>query len=104
MSIDLSKIDLNKLQGDVSGILQGALDGVVEGAKEDLKDYAAAIAKDMLQAQLAGNDEVKAQLLDQLKVLAEINRIRVEAHAWVVVEKVVKVLFSAITAGALAVL
>lgn len=102
--MDLTKIDLGKLQEDVKPVLASALSGIVEGAKEDIQQFAGEIGKDMLHAQLAGDDALVAQLLDQLEVLAEINRVRVEAHAWVVVKKVVSAVFSAVAAGALAVL
>ena len=102
--MDLSKLDLDRLKSDLTDALSDGLADLVDGAKDDIKAYASDISKDMLEAHMTGQVEVKEQLMDQLKVLAEINRVRVENHTWVVVRKVVEVAFKAATAGALSVL
>ena len=102
--MDLSKLDLDRLKGDLTDALSDGLSDLVDGAKEDIKAFAKDISRDMLEAHLTGETEVKAQLMAQLKVLAEINRVRVENHAWIVVRKVVETAFRAAAAGAFAVL
>lgn len=102
--MDLSRIDLDRLKADLTDALSDGLADLVDGAKQDIKDYASDISKNMLEAHLTGQGEIKEQLMNQLKVLAEINRVRVENHAWIVVRKVVETAFRAATAGALAVL
>lgn len=104
MSTLFEKFDTDKLKTEIGGTLAQGLAGVVEGAAEDLRAFGLSIAGDLLEARLTGDARSEAALIDQLKVLAEINRIRVEAKMWIVAEKIVKVVFSAVLATALAAL
>lgn len=101
--MDLSKLDLERLKQDVAGTLSDALADLLEGAHDDMQRYAEAISRDALEAHLTGQEEIQAQLLDQLKLLAEIHRIRVENHTWTVVASVTRAVFRAALAGALSV-
>lgn len=102
--LDLSRLDLERLKGDVAPLLAEALEGLVHGAKADVEAYAKQITDELLAATLTGDREAEAQLLDQLKLLAEINRLRVENHALTVVGRVTRMVFKAATAGAVAAL
>jgi len=104
MSLDLSKFDLVKLKKDVSAALADGISDLVEGSKEDVKLFTDAITKDMLEASLTGRTDLLTTLLDQLKVVGEMNRVRVENHTWIVVHKVIKAILEAAAAGALAAL
>jgi len=96
------KINLDSLKEGVSDSIAEGLQGLVEGAKEDLKEFAKAISEDLLEAHLEGDVDLQGQLADQVKILAEINRVRVEAHVWVVVQKIAKVAIQAAAKGAAA--
>lgn len=99
MSIDIEKLALHKLKGEVGDLLGETFQEVLEGAKDDLKKFGKAIAEGLLEASLGGDEDREDQLLDQLKVLAEINRIRLEGHAWVTAKAVVKMVFKAVVVG-----
>jgi len=103
-SLDLSKLDLNRLEADITGALANGLSDLVQGTAADLQKFAAAITNDMLEAQLTGNQVVVDVVLAQLSVIAEINRVRVENHTWIVVQSVTKAIFAAAIAGAASVL
>ncbi len=104
MSLDRTKFDVERLKKDIgSAITDGILD-LVEGSKEDVEKFAQQIAWDMLEAQFEGEPEIQDQLLDQLKILGEINRVRVENHTWIVVFKVVRAILEAVVATAVAAL
>lgn len=98
--IDLKNVDLDRLKGDVTGALVDGISDLVEGTREDIESYASDISRDLLEAQFSGEDHLNAVLLDQLRVLAEINRVRVENHTLVVVANVVKAILKAAVAGA----
>ena len=55
-----------------------------------------------MEAQILGDEALKAQLADQLMLLAEINNIRLRNSTWLVVGTVVSSLTRAVVAGALA--
>lgn len=101
--MDFDKLDLDRLKNDVAEALSDGIQDLVEGAKDDVKRFAQEIAKDLLDAKLAGDHEGVEQLLDQLLVLAEINRVRAENHVWVVVRRIAKVAIQAAVAGVLSV-
>lgn len=101
--MDLTRIDFDRLKEDLGRTLADGLMDLVDGAQDDVQAFASDISRDLLLAGLQGNLKVQAQLLDQLKILAEINRVRVENHAWVVVGKIARVAIEAAVAGAAAV-
>lgn len=104
MSIDLKRIQLDRLQKDIGFILADGIEEFVVGAKEDVRKFALAIARDLLEVHLMGNDLLKGQLIDQLKVLAEIHRIQTANLVWDVVGTITQVIFKAALAGALSVM
>ena len=74
-------LDFNGLKDAAVQIMTQQLAGVVEGANEDLQTYVQQILNDGVEASATGNTAVLQQLLDQSKVVAEINRLRVAAGA-----------------------
>lgn len=78
-----------------------ALKGLVDGAQEDLKTYGKAIAKDMVAAVRDNRPEIQSELREQLKVLAEIHRIRLVGTTW---DFVVERLFQLVKVARLALL
>lgn len=104
MSFDLTKVDIDRLKADVSDALAGALIDLVEGAEKDVKAYASQISMDLLEAHMIGNAAITARLLDQLKILAEINRVRITNTTWAVITSVTKAIFAAAVSGVISVL
>lgn len=104
MSLDLSKLNMNRLKADITGALANGLVDLVTGSAADVQKFAAAITDDGLEAALLGREDLLELLMDQLKVIGEINRVRAENHTWIVVQSVTKAIFSAAVAGAISVL
>lgn len=99
-------LDLGQLKKDLGPVLTDALSDVLEGSRSDLEKFGQGIAQDLLSISTVldqkWSEERTAQLLDQMKVLAEINRIRAEAAAWRMAEKIITAVLRAAIAGALA--
>lgn len=69
-----------------------ALDGIVEGAAEDVRKFGSDIAINAIRiAKISDKerrDSALQEISSQLKLLAEINRIRVNRESWEVFEKI----------------
>ena len=77
--LQLAGVDL----GDViRESLEAGLKDLVEGAKEDFNKFILAIQSDMIEAVVAQDEEVMAELRDQLKAVAELNRVRAVNESW----------------------
>lgn len=100
MTIELPGVDLGKLENEAKEILKAQLDKVLEGAKEDVEEFVKEISKDMIRAIMEGRDDLKQALKDQLKVLAEINRIRITNAGIETVKFLVQLVGETIVAGA----
>lgn len=88
----------------IPGLTKGLRD-VIEGAAEDLQTYAAAIADDLALAASEGREDLTGELFAQARTVAEINRLRIQDHAWdafrAVLRGVVAVTAAALSAGLL---
>ena len=104
---NLDSVDLLGLAKELTNPLLDALEQLAEGMPEDLQRFATLIGEDFLLASLIGDEarkaSLQAQLLDQLKVLAEINRIRIEPSSWALVERIVRAVIRAAVAGIMSV-
>lgn len=89
----MAKIEVNwdELAGELGGEVGAALRGLVAGAEEDLKEFGAAIAKDLVRAVRAGREDLQAELVDQARALAEIHRIHLVEAGWEEVTRVLAV-------------
>lgn len=96
--VDLSNIDYDALIADLAPILTQGIEHLLEGAKNDIEKFATRITRLMVYAQLRGDEDMGEQLLDQLKLLAEIQSIRVRNASWTVVAAVVTMVFKAVAA------
>ena len=76
------KTDLEALAKELGGVGLEILKGKLGGAEADLKKFGAAIGKDMLVAVSTGDDAWQAELVDQIKGLGELNRIRLNEGTW----------------------
>jgi hypothetical protein len=87
------------LLDSVQKIVLSELSDVLEGAESDLKSFGADIAKEVLKASASSDLEWRAQLLDQIKLLGEINRIRTNAAGWQIAFKVISAAFQGLGFG-----
>lgn len=102
MSIDLTKIDLDVLKATTAAAIAEGVEELVVGAKEDVRKFGIAITTDLLEAKLTGRDDLVDRLLNQVKMVGELNRLRSVNATWAAVAKVVKAVLSAVLGAALA--
>lgn len=100
--MNLADIDFKRLQLDLTPVVANAIEHLLQGAREDIEAFASDITRDLVEAQMLGDDAMKAQLVDQLLVLGEINNIRLRNSTWLIVSTVVSSVIEAAVAGALA--
>ena len=72
-----TRIDWRVVTENLTGSLRNNLVGVVEGAAEDIEEYVNDIAIDMTRVLKAGKSELDSELRAQLRLVAELNRIRI---------------------------
>lgn len=89
--MDLSKFDSNALREGLSLTLKEGFAEVVKGAEADLDLFARALSSDLMDAIESGDEEAYEQIGDQIKVLAEINRVRCVGFAWKTAERIARV-------------
>lgn len=115
--VDLSKLDLDKLAGQLGGLLTDALAGrspllqslvadgqaavapILQGAEGDLREFGLIIAGDFVAAKASGDLEWQASLRAQVRTLGERTRVRVDLARWTFAEHLLEVLFRAVTAA-----
>lgn len=71
---------INDVRDNLTSMLTESLDDLMEGAKEDIQAYAGQMAASAAQAVMLGSDARTAllnELIDQSRLLAEKNRLRV---------------------------
>lgn len=102
----LDNLDLDQLRDNMADVLADGLRDLIEGAEEDVRSFVSEIARDMILARISDSDRGSTleQLQNQLKIVAEINRVRVENHTWIVVTRIIQVALRSVVATALAVL
>lgn len=76
---------------ELSGVISDSLVELVEGAEEDLKTYGVEIANGMIIAMRLGRADLRAELKDQVGMLAEIHRIRLSNEAEVMLNKIIDI-------------
>lgn len=76
MKFNFRDMDFEGLQAEASAALQTALDGLLEGAAADLQQFVIEIGNDMTEAAVTGQTDLIDDLVDQLELVAEQNRIR----------------------------
>lgn len=87
--------DYSNLADELEAALVPLLKKLGEGSG-DLADLAKTIALEAAAAAVAGDTEARDELKAQLRVLAEIQRIRLDEASWEIVEKIVGFGISAI--------
>ena len=72
----------------IRDVILNELGDVLSGTARDLKEFGTKIAESLISAAKSGDASRKAELIAQLRAVAEIQRVRVNKRAWAVVEKV----------------
>lgn len=85
-------IDWDALAKTAGEEFKETLKGVVGGAEEDLREYGRAIMADTIRLLRSGGDGLRDELRAQAKLLAEINRIRINDGALEFVERLAVIL------------
>lgn len=76
------KIDFEGLGKEIGAEGLSLLKGYFEGAKDDLKSFGMAIGADLVHAVRSGDEEWRAELMAQIKTVAEIQRVRLNGISW----------------------
>jgi len=95
--------DLKQLALDTAPDLVVVIEPFVYGTREDLKAFTEEILLDRLEAQLLPDGPEKEalieQLNDQLKVLVETHRLRVETAMWALLKRTIQAVVTAVVKG-----
>lgn len=87
--------DLEGAAREVGASIAKALSDIVEGSSEDLRAFGTSVAFNAVRvAQIPDEEDREAALKEinaQIRLLAEISRIRVNRESWSLVERVVDV-------------
>ncbi len=99
-------VNWDALAQDLEGEVLDGLKDLVDGAEADLKEFGAAIARDLVRAVREKREDLIRELGHQLEALAEINRIRLVNATWAQVTNILvivgRVALKAIAAAAVA--
>ena len=98
MAFDLSAlgIDRDSLEGQLGSLIADEVAPILGAAAADLKEFGLAIARDGVEAFVRRDDSWTSQLKGQLKLVVELQRIRVEEVAdWDLAERVIGLVFKA---------
>lgn len=92
-------IDWAGLHEEATELFASEIRHLLEGGAADAQRLASSIAQDMVLALRAHDLDWQDQLTDQLKVLGEIQRIRLDEASWDVVARLVLLVAQAIKIG-----
>lgn len=95
----MSQVDFEALGKTIGGQAVELFSGLVEGAAADLQAYGEEISKDLLRAVRDDRPEIAAEVKNQIKLLAEIHRLRTVSTSWEVVANAALMLAKAARAG-----
>lgn len=85
------QVNWNETATELADLLKGELNGVLAGTAQDLNNFAVDIAQDMTRALRQGKSTLTDELRGQVKVLLEINRIRVVETAAGMLDRILMV-------------
>lgn len=92
-------VNAASLEAGLGTMLVHDLAPFVSAEAEDVRDFGLAIAADFTRAILAGDKELTAELKGQIKLLAEISRIRLQVVDWKLTQDVLAIVFKAAALG-----
>lgn len=77
MPVSNLQVNWGETATELASLLRGELSEVLSGAAQDLNNFTLDIANDMTRALRQGKDSLTDELRGQVKLLLEINRLRV---------------------------
>jgi len=87
----LDDINLDGLTLELQGLVVDALEEVVDAAQADLQSFGLEIAKNLVAAVRSDNEHLIRSLKGQARMLAEVNRIRLNREARALLNRVLDV-------------
>lgn len=97
-----NSVDWDLLKSQVGKQIAASLKGLVDGAASDLQAYGNMIASEMIWAYGTGDQAAIKELKAQLKVLAEMRRVKIAAGRETLVLSIISAIISVATSGLLA--
>lgn len=91
--------DAGALEAGLGTMLVTDLAPFISGSVEDLRTFGLGIAADFTRAILSGKKELTDELKGQVRLLVEIQRIRIEVVDWKLTQDVLGLIFKAAVAG-----
>lgn len=87
------------LARDLGDVAKDVLQPIAKEAGADVKEFGRQIGKDMVVALRSGREDLKDELVEQARLLAQIQGIRVEKASWDFAERALKLVFRAALAA-----
>jgi len=81
--------DWSELQKQLETALRDSVRDVLEGTEADLRLWGQKLATDMVDVLRSGDEALRRELVEQVKALAEIQRLRLVGVQWQMIEKIV---------------
>jgi len=85
------QINWNETAAEFAELFKGELNGVLIGAAQDLNNFTIDIAQDMTRALRQGKTTLTDELRGQVKLMLEINRLRVTEAGAILLDKALTV-------------
>ena len=79
------------IREELGSIVSESLYELVEGAEEDLRKYGMEIARGMIVALRTGRNDLRRELQDQVVMLGEIHRIKINTAAKDVLDRTIDI-------------
>lgn len=87
----LDSIDFDKVTDEIADLVTDALEETVDAASADLKTFGKDIARDIVMVIRSGDDSLLRSLKGQARMLAEINRIRLNRNSRALLNRILDV-------------
>lgn len=87
----LDDIKFDLVTEEIEGLILDALDETVDAASADLKKFGKAIASDIVWAIRSDRDDLLRSLKGQARMLAEVNRIRLNRNSRALLNRILDV-------------
>lgn len=87
----LDHIDFDVVADEIEVLILDALDETVDAASADLREFGKAIALDIVSAIRSDRDDILRSLKGQARMLAEINRIRLNRNSRALLNRIIDV-------------
>ena len=90
MKVTFKQLDVAALRESIVDTLEASLAGLIEGSADDIRMFAVDISRDLALAVADNRKDLVEILVDQLGLLAEINRIRLANQSNDAIKKIIQ--------------